>query len=177
MLKQHTYILVLGLTVSLFSCSEVTGESEAASDLKETLTEVTEETVAGEQEQTTEEIAETIQGGEEISSRYNYDKDWEYFKTAVINKDIKSVSAFIISDNIDAEILIQAFSDPVFLSDLKKATYEDLKVDTSGEYVRLVFSTEVEGHDDEGNTYESGLYLYFMQGDPSLMLENFVAAG
>lgn len=180
MLKKQTYILVLGLTTSLFSCSEVTSESDVATDLQETIDEAKDETetaVEGEQKESTPETDEAKEEGEEISSRYNYDKDWEYFKMAVINKDVKTVSGFISSDNVDAETVIQAFSDPVFRADLKKATYKDLEVDTSGEDVRLVFSTQVEGHDEEGNTYESGLFLYFEQGDPSLLLEDFLAAG
>jgi len=52
-----------------------------------------------------------------------------------------------------------------------------LTTDTSGEEVLLVFSATVKGDDGEGNTFESGLYLYFSQGENSLLLENFLAAG
>lgn len=114
---------------------------------------------------------------EEISSRYHYDEDFEVFKTAVINKDIKGVSAFASSDMIDAEVIIEAFSDPVFLKQLKAGTYNDLTTDTSGKEVFLVFTATVQGDAGNGEVFESGLYLYFSQGETSLLLENFFAAG
>ena len=169
MLKKRTYILILGVTASLFSCSEASTESDPTVEI-----ETPKEAVI---EQTDSENPETITEDEAISSRYHYDEDWEVFKTAVINKDIKGVSAFASSDNIDAEILIDAFKDPDFLAALKKATYDDLEVDSSGDDVFLVFSCAIEGSDEEGNVYESGLYLYFTQGETGLLLENFLAAG
>ena len=173
MLEKLTYILLLGLTASLFSCSEATDETLPV-DTEEVSTDTE---VEEEPDQDQSESTETTEESDEISSRYNYDQDWEIFKTAVINEDIKGVSAFASSDEIDAEMLVEAFQDPDFLSALKKATYEDLTVETSGDEELLVFSCAIEGSDDEGNTYESGLYLYFSQGDPSLLLENFLAAG
>ncbi len=172
-LQKQNYLLVLGLAIGLFSCSEAVDETLAV-DTEEVAadTEVEEEPA-----QAQSENPETTSEDEEISSRYNYDQDFEVFKTAVINKDIKGVSAFASSDIVDAEFLVQAFEDPDFLADLKKATYDDLTVDTSGDEVLLVFSSSVEGSDDEGNEYESGVYLYFSQGETGLLLENFLAAG
>jgi len=45
--------------------------------------------------------AEEVVEDEMIESRYQYDKEWEVFKEAIINKDIKGVSAFASSDAID----------------------------------------------------------------------------
>ena len=111
------------------------------------------------------------------SSRYHYDEDFEVFKIAVINKDIQAVSAFATSDVIDAEMLIEAFNDPDFLTLLKAATYDDLTTDTNGEEILLVFSATIQGDAGNGEVFESGLYLYFSHGDNGLMLENFLAAG
>ena len=178
MLKTNTYILALALSAGLFSCSETPEDANSTDTVEENQTETTEDNETAVVETSDSEGAEAAKEGDEIVSRYNYEQDWEVFKTAVINKDIKGVSAFASSDIIDAEMLVDAFQDPDFLSALKKATYEDLKVDTErGDEVLLVFSCLLEGSDDEGNTFESGLYLYFSQGDPSLMLENFIAAG
>lgn len=172
MLKKPTYTLILGVTALMFSCSEAPEDSSASKDEGDTtdqeLTVVTTDD---------EEIPADQMEEDEVSSRYHYDEDFEVFKTAVINKDIKGVSAFASSDNIDAESIIQGFSDPDFLAVMKASTWEDLEVDTSGEEVLLVLSCMVEGKDDEGNTWESGLFLYFSQGEPSLLLENFFAAG
>ena len=98
-------------------------------------------------------------------------------ETAVINKDVKAVQAFAGSDNVDALPIIEAFSDPDFLFILKKSTYDDLLANTDGYEVLLVFSAEFESDDEEGNIFESGLYLYFSQGEMGLVLENFLAAG
>ncbi|MDG1330978.1 MAG: hypothetical protein P8P74_01505 [Crocinitomicaceae bacterium] len=177
MLKTHLYILALVLGAGLFSCAEATEDSDSTDTVEENQSEATADSET-ETETTESEDTSEPEEGDEISSRYNYDQDFEIFKTAVINKDIKGVSAFASSDMIDAEMLVDAFQDPDFLAMLKKATYDDLTEDTtSGDEVLLVLSCMVEGSDDEGNTFESGLYLYFSQGDPSLLLENFIAAG
>lgn len=111
-------------------------------------------------------------------SRYSYDSDWENIKEAILSKDVRGLSAYAASDAIDSELIINSFhADPEFLEQLKKATYEDLKVDDSGEEVLLVLSVNVSGSDEDGNEYESGLYLYFFQGEPGLQLVNFLAAG
>jgi len=112
-----------------------------------------------------------------IESRFHYDEDWDRFKEAVISKNIQGVSAFASSDAIDAELLVDAFSDSDFLEQLRVATYDDLTTDIEGEEVLLVFSATMSGSDEEGNEYESGVYLYFSQGENSLLLENFLAAG
>ena len=114
---------------------------------------------------------------EVVESKFHYDEDWNRFKEAVINKDIPGVSAFASSDMIDSEVIVDAFGDPEFLELLKNATYNDLTTDTEGPEVLLVFSAAIAGEDEDGNVYESGLYLYFSQGETGLLLENFLAAG
>lgn len=169
-MKKRIFSIILAALI-LSSCSEEPQESAPSNQ------EQTNETETSNSTSPKVEEDDNVNQDSEISSRYHYDEDWEVFKTAVINKDIKGVAAFASSDNIDAEIIVEAFSDPDFLSVLKNASYDDLEVDTSGEEVMLVFSCAVEGDDGEGNIFESGLYLYFTQGETGLLLENFLAAG
>lgn len=170
MLKKHTYILVLGLTASLFSCSEseTTDNSNPAEAVEDNQIEA-EETNLDEVEMSNED---------DVDSRpVSYNQDWEVFKAAVINKDIKGVSAFASSDKVDSEFLVRAFQEPDFLDVLKETNYSDLTVELSdGEEVR-VYSCELKGTDQRGNKYESGLYMYFTQGESGLLLDNFIAAG
>ena len=115
---------------------------------------------------------------EPIQSRYNYDTDWENIKEAILKKDIKGLAAYAESDAIDAELIIDSFhADAEYIEQLRKATFKDLAVDDQGDRVLLVLSVNVSGSDEDGNEYESGLYLYFYQGEPSLQLVNFLAAG
>ena len=112
------------------------------------------------------------------TGRYAYDQDWENIKEAILKKDVKALGAYAASDTIDAEEIIQAFhADADYLAQLKNSTYEDLKTETDGSEVRLVFSVTVSGSDEDGNTYESGLYIYLNQGEPSLEIVSFLAAG
>lgn len=109
-----------------------------------------------------------------IESRYSYDQDFANIKEAILNKDIPGLAAYASSDAIDAELIIQSFhADPEYIRQLKSFSYKDLKVEDGG----LVLSVMVSGSDEEGNEYESGLYLYFSQGEPNLELVNFLAAG
>ncbi|MBL4705024.1 MAG: hypothetical protein JKY54_10910 [Flavobacteriales bacterium] len=140
-------------------------ESEHVTEKKITITETTTTT-------TTTVIEESP-----TESRYHYDEDWERFKTALINKDIPGVSAFASSDAIDAEMIVNAFTDSNFLKQLEAATYTDLVANTKGEEVILEFSASFSISDEEGNEYESALFLYFSQGETGLLLENFLAAG
>ena len=172
MLKQLLPLLLISFIV-LNSCSDASEATEKA-EKKESVTEQEESSPIPEIDEVETPESNTEN---EISSRYHYDEDWEAFKTAVINKDVKAVQAFAGSDNVDALPIIEAFSDPDFLVILKKSTYDDLLANTDGYEVLLVFSAEFESDDEEGNIFESGLYLYFSQGEMGLALENFLAAG
>ena len=56
-------------------------------------------------------------------------------------------------------------------------TYDDLTVNEVEGVVNLEGSILVSGSDEEGNVYESGIMLYFTQGEPSLLFDAYVAAG
>lgn len=113
-----------------------------------------------------------------VQSRYAYDADFENIKEAILKKDLRTLQDYSDTDAVDAEMVIQSFhADSDFLNQLKAADYDDLKTEDHDGEIRLVFSVYVSGSDEEGNVYESGLYLYFVQGKPSLRLVNFLAAG
>ena len=116
----------------------------------------------------------SIQPEEEVKSRYHYDQDWELFKSAVLTKDIKGMAAFASSDEIDSECLLQVLSDSEILKKLNSTTYKDLAIETKGEFTYLVFSMETLYDDEEGNKYESGVYLYFTQGESNLLLDYYL---
>jgi hypothetical protein len=168
--------IITGLTFSLILLNTSCGDAVDVS------VDVTPETISTESgiEVSTEindtELTEN-EVKEEIVSKYNYDLDWEAFKEAVVNKDIQGMSAFAGSDEIDSEELLMLLSAEPYLEAIKNATYEDLKtVDQDGE-ILLEFSAEESGVDEDGNELESAVMLYFSQGDPSLVLEYYLAAG
>jgi len=124
-----------------------------------------------------EKIVETTESIDVVDSKYNYDKDWEIFKEAVLNKDISGIGAFAGSDAVDAEEVLLYLSSDYALNVLKKTTYSDLKtVDENGE-IYLEFSVIETGTDEDGNEIGSSVKLYFSQGDPSLVLEYYLVAG
>ncbi|MCB1175816.1 MAG: hypothetical protein KDK39_19735 [Leptospiraceae bacterium] len=111
-------------------------------------------------------------------SRYAYDQDWENIKAAIVQKDVRALAAYASSDSLDAEEIIQAFhADADFLQAMQQSAYKDLKTETDDGSVRLVFAALLRGADDEGNIYESGLFLYMIQGDNHLEIVSFLAAG
>ena len=157
------------LAFSLLSCSGST-ETDTTNDQDSVTTEAT---VTPQGENTSEEPNETP------SSRYNYDQDWGVFKKAVLDQDIRGVGAFASSDAVDSEALISSLhADEEYIKILKATTYDDLKVTEGGDGSMLLeFAATVSGSDEEGNEYESGIFVYFSQGDPSLLLEYYMAAG
>jgi hypothetical protein len=175
MLKQLLTLLLISFIV-LNSCTDASEASEKAPK-KESVLDEEKSNPIPEIDKVDEVETPESNTENEISSRYHYDEDWEAFKTAIINKDVKAVQAFAGSDSVDAVPIIEAFSDPDFLAILKKRTYDDLEAETDGDEVLLVFSAVFEGDDGEGNIFASGLYLYFSQGHSGLVLENFLAAG
>lgn len=112
---------------------------------------------------------------EEIESKYHYDKDWKRFKAAVLSEDIKGIASFASSDNIDSEALLQSLSEEDILKKLASTTYHDLTTEEQGEFTLLVFSTKTTKVDEEGNEYESGISLYFSQGELSLLLDYYIS--
>jgi len=167
-MKKITVLLGCFALLSLVSCSEKEESNEVATEHVE---EVVEAAVI-------EEVAaEEVVVEEVVESKFHYDQDWDRFKEAVINQDLQGVGAFASSDAVDAQIVIDLFADPEFLDQLKAATYDDLTVNDTEFGVQLEFSASLSGSDEEGNEYESGVYLYFSQGETSLELDNILAAG
>ncbi len=167
--------------VSFFAAFIICGSLTLAS-----CTEKSEEKETSQKEKTTEHLADvTLDDSESndskddaIQSRYAYDQDWENIKDAILNKDIEALVAYSGSDDLDEELLIQQFhADQSLLEQLRKSTYKDLTETETDKGVMLQFSATLSGSDKEGNTYESGLYLYMSQGDPNLLLEYYLAAG
>lgn len=122
---------------------------------------------------------EVQQENKEVTSqRYQYDKDWENIKKAIIEGDEKELQNWISGDGLSANDVIFMFKmDKEALNALKKTSYKELEsTEMEGETL-LEFSFSQSGKDDEGNTYESALFLYLKQGDPNLTVHNILAAG
>jgi len=131
-----------------------------------------------ETEKVTTEAEEVTAPEDEIQSRYNYDKDFDFIKEAILGKDQEGLAPFCTGDMVNAEEVINIFEDVDFAEQLKNATYESLTTnELDGGEVQLVFSGAVSFTDEEGNTFESGVYLYFKQGEPSLELDQVLVAG
>lgn len=165
MKKLFTSIFVLA--VALSSCAE-SEEKEQDSN-----SETHPETV----EVTEPEVIETEIIENEVQSKYAYDKDWEMIKEAIVNQDITGLGAWAGSDEFDSELFIGMAQEDWVLEALKNTSYDDLRVEDMEDGVYLVFYAEIVGVDDEGNEYGSSMTLYMSQGDPSLAVEYFIAAG
>ena len=115
---------------------------------------------------------------EEIVSKYNYDVDFDLIKTAILAKDGEALAPFCDSESVNVEEVLMYFGDPEFSGMLEKATYDALGSEENelGE-IELVWAGALEFTDDEGNTFESGVYLYFKQGDLNLELVRVLTAG
>ncbi len=160
------------LIISLFSCtnesSEVNTSTTNPSPKENTITEAS---------SNKDSVLESDIPQEKVESRYHYDQDWKIFKTAVLTRDIKGMAAFASSDEIDSEDLLQSLSNEIILKKLNATTYNDLKSETQGEFTYLVFSAKTSFIDENGNEFESGVYLYFTQGETSLLLDYYYVAG
>jgi len=160
MKKAFLSLMILGL----FSC-------------KNDATEISKTNTTIEVEIDKESVVDTEIETENVESKYHYDQDWELFKTAILTRDIKGISAFASSDNIDSEALLNSISDESFLKILNTTTYNDLTVEEQGDYTFLVFKAETKETDNDGNEFESGIYIYFTQGETSLLLDYYLVAG
>jgi hypothetical protein len=116
--------------------------------------------------------------GSPVESRYAYDQDWEIIKEAILEKDLSTFAQYAESSDLDPDFVIRAFhADPEYMEQLRNSSYKDLKVEQRDGEILLVFSVYVSDSDEDGNVYESGLYLYMRQGEPSLEIISFLAAG
>ena len=165
-MKKIFYSIILGGIVFFGACSEEKNNTETAESSvtsKDTVTAVIED--------------EALVNENEIVSKYNYDKDWELIKKAILAKDFQELSAWARTDEFDAEMFIEMAQEDYFVEALKKTTYNDLRVEEMNGEMYLIFNASVTEIGEDGTEYGSGIALYLYQGDPSLMLEYFIAAG
>jgi len=162
----------LALAMTFVACAN---EETETTESEGTTTEVSheEETVV----EKDEVVETTIETETEIVSKYQYDKDWEIIKEAILDQDIAGLGAWAGSDDFDAEMFIMMAQEDWVIEALNNTSYDDLQVEDMEDGVYLVFYAEITGTDDEGYEVGSSLMLYMSQGDPSLMVEYFMAAG
>lgn len=165
-MNRTIYSLAIVSILSFVSC----GSAEAAES--ETTEATTEEAVTEE-----EVITEEVVVKEETVSKYNYEQDWEVIKEAILNGDIPGVGAWAGSDAVDAEYLIMGASESFVIEALKNTSYDDLTTEEQGDETYLVFYAEETYTDEDGNETGSSFALYLRQGDPSLLIEYYIAAG
>lgn len=162
---------VFVLAIAFNSCSESEGAEDGNKD-----TQSEEQTKTDDATSENEEVdPKSVE--EEIQSKYAYDQDWEMIKEAIINQDIPGLGAWAGSDAFDSELFIGMAQEDWVMEALKNTTYDDLLVEDMEDGVYLVFYAEITGVDDEGTEYGSSISLYMSQGDPSLLVEYFIAAG
>ena len=166
-------LLLSLLILTLFSCENDTPSTEESTKNNTISVEPTPSQI----ENTTDTTEVVTTQDKEPESKYHYDQDWEIFKTAVLTKDIQGMAAFASSDEIDSEALLNSFSDESFLKKLNSTTYNELTTEEQGDHTYLVFTAIASGSDEEDNEYESGIYLYFTQGETSLLLDYYLLAG
>ena len=165
-MKITLYSLLMASTLSMTACGEAK-ETEATSN---------HESSEASKDTTTIEVA-ADENPDEIVSKYNYDKDWEMIKEAILKKDIPGLGAWAGSDDFDAEMFIQMAQEDFVQAALKTVKYDDLRIEEMDGEVYLVFYAEITGMDEEGYEVGSSISLYMLQGDPSLQLQYFIAAG
>jgi hypothetical protein len=112
-----------------------------------------------------------------LVQRFDYVADFAAFKEAVAKKDKETIDWYNKAEGTDADMIIMFFEDPDFLKQLKSAKYEDLTASDFNGTPVVTFSATVSGKDEEGNEYESGIYLYFEETGSGLRLVNVLAAG
>lgn len=106
-----------------------------------------------------------------------YEADWNNFKLAIQDKDEPAIGSFIQDDVIDTESLLLTFSDTTYSNSLVKTGYTDLLNTTYNEKAVREFSVQQEYTDEEGNTYESAIFLYFEETPQGLKLVGVLMAG
>lgn len=103
--------------------------------------------------------------------------DFETIKNAILSADLAELKAHSNTEKMDAEMLIELFTDEDFSAQLTAASFDNLtEIEMDGK-TYLQFGASIEGSDDEGNIYESGIYLYFDFTGEHLVLDYYLAAG
>jgi len=157
------------LLLAIFSCNNTTKDQSTENDIKK----IEKVKDLANKEVEKEIVPEKV----EKESKYQYDKEWDIFKEAVINKDIKGVAAFASSDAIDAEFLITVMDNEILLQKLRETKYENLKVNETELGVSLEFYAIETAIDEDGNEVGSAISIFFTEGDQFLELDYFVVAG
>lgn len=156
------YFAIVSISVLTFGCSG----SEETTETPET--------------QTKDTTAQVIPVEEEfdMGASSGYASDWSLFRSAVSDNSWEDFKGFIGPDVSDPEGLLTMLQEDWVMSKMNETPYEDLKdSDYNGTPVKE-FVAEVEGSDDEGNTYESAVFLYFEEAaDGGLKLVNVLMAG
>ncbi len=67
-----------------------------------------------------ENISNDIIDENEIVSKYNYDKDWDVIKEALLNNDLKTLSDYSLENNVDVEELLVLVKDEFIMDALKQ---------------------------------------------------------
>jgi len=106
-----------------------------------------------------------------------YDTEWNRFKNTIVNNDSIAFLTFVGPDVTDPEWLFTMLKEDWVLEDLTAATYADLTISDYNGIPVKEFSAGVEGSDEEGNIYESGIYLYFEESADGFVLVNVLMAG
>ena len=132
---------------------------------------------SGEAEETTTPTTDTTKTDTVVATTIAYDVEFEAFKKSVVDNDSIAFMPFVGADVSDPISLLRMLQEDWVMAELSTTTYADLTVsDYNGTPVKE-FSVGVEGQDDEGNTYESGIYLYFEETPTALVLVNVLMAG
>lgn len=112
-----------------------------------------------------------------VQTAITYDVEWDAFKKSVVDNDSVAFMLFVGPDVSDPISLLRMLQEDWVMEDLNMTTYADLTVsDYDGTPVKE-FSAGVEGQDEEGNVYESGIFLYFEESPAGFMLVNVLMAG
>ncbi len=122
---------------------------------------------------------DTIQSGEnfDIGESSGYASDWGLFRGAVSDNNLEDFKFFMGADISDPESLLMSLQEEWVLTKLVETPYEDLTdSDYNGTPVKE-FVADVEGSDEEGNIYESAIFLYFEESPDGLKLVNVLMAG
>jgi hypothetical protein len=177
---KHTLVTIAAVGL-MISCADADAD---VADAKEKSKPVGSEIAAVEEKTEVELIAvkepDIIdpQPTEEIVSKYNYDVDFDLIKTAILAKDGEFLSSFCDSESVNVDEVLMYFGDPSFAELLIGATYDSLQpLENELQEIELVWSGLSTYTNDEGNNYESGVYMYFKQGDLNLELVKVLVAG
>lgn len=132
---------------------------------------------SGSTEETTTPATDTTKTDTVVAATIAYDVEFEAFKTTIVEDDSVGFMTFMGADVSDPISLLRMLREDWVWAELSVAAYTDLTVsDYNGTPVKE-FSVGVEGQDEEGNTYESGIYLYFEETPTALVLVNVLMAG